>query len=152
MGRTEGSPPGGATAGWVLALLILTVLCGLGSRRFGAHLPSILAEHADDAMWTVAAYLAMCRLLPRWRPACVLLAAVALSVLVEFSQLLDWPPLDRARRTRVGRLFLGSGFLWSDLVRYTAGGLLAFAADRWLSRRSSPPPSGSPQQPGPRAG
>jgi len=47
--------------------------------------------------------------------------AVAIAFLVEFSQLYHAPWIDSIRHTWLGGLVLGFGFLWTDLVCYTAG-------------------------------
>jgi Protein of unknown function (DUF2809) len=44
----------------------------------------------------------------------------------EVSQLWHTPWLDAIRHTTVGRLMLGLGFLWSDLVCYAVGTIIAF--------------------------
>lgn len=115
-------------------LLSVTVVCGLGSRKFSRGLPEFVAENAGDCLWTVAVYLAICILFPSWSPFRVLAISIGLSFFVEISQLIDWHYLDRVRQTRVGRLLLGSGFLWVDLVRYCVGGSVAFAMDQPFAR------------------
>jgi len=47
---------------------------------------------------------------------------MSLSVAVELSQLYHAPWIDPIRRTTLGGLVLGFGFLWSDLACYAAGG------------------------------
>lgn len=124
-----------------LVLLALTVLCGLASREFAARLPAFVAAHAGDCLWTVAVYLVVSILFPSWPPFHVFALAVAASFLVEFSQLLDTPFLDAIRQTRLGRLLLGSGFLWVDLLRYLVGAACAFTIDTSLALRNPPPTS-----------
>lgn len=51
----------------------------------------------------------------------VALLSLAVCYLVEFSQLYQAPWIITIRRTLPGRLVLGHGFLWSDLLAYTAG-------------------------------
>lgn len=116
-------------------LLGTTVFCGLASRQTGWGLPTFIVSSAGDCLWTVAVYLMICTLFPSWPPRWVLAPAVAISFVVETSHLLDWWLLNDIRQTRVGRLFLGTGFLWADFPRYLAGGLLAFVIDRrWAQR------------------
>lgn len=111
------------------AVLGIVIVLGLASRKFGHQLPAFLAAHAGDALWTVAVYLALAIVFPRWQPLRLGLAALAVSFAVETSQLLRVEWLDQLRRTLPGRLLLGSGFLWIDLVRYAAGAAIATAAD-----------------------
>jgi hypothetical protein len=56
---------------------------------------------------------------------------------IEFSQLLDWELLLQMRATTLGKLVLGQGFLWSDLVAYSAGTGLGFLWDIFLRERFS---------------
>ena len=41
--------------------------------------------------------------------------------IVEFSQLITWSFLVEFRKTFLGHVMLGQGFLWVDLVAYTIG-------------------------------
>ena len=59
--------------------------------------------------------------LPRASTWTVALLAMAFSVLIEVSQLYHAPWIDSIRRTTLGGLVLGFGFLWSDLACYAAG-------------------------------
>jgi hypothetical protein len=120
-----------------LAAGVLVIALGLGSRGFAASLPSFIADYAGDTLWATAAFIAVAFLAPDWPRARLAGAALAVSFAVEVSQLYHAPWIDALRRTLVGRLTLGAGFLWSDLVCYAAGVLLAVALDaRWLQ---SPP-------------
>lgn len=56
------------------------------------------------------------------------------SVFVECSQLVDVGWLNALRANKVGRLFLGAGFLWLDFLRYLTGASLAFAVDTMWRR------------------
>ncbi len=111
---------------------LVTIPLGLGSRRFAAHLPSFVADYAGDALYATL----MCSLLrfvcPRARSLWIGLGAFALSALVEVSQALHVGVLDAARATRLGRLVLGTTFVWSDFPCYAAGALLGVLIDSAL--------------------
>ena len=115
---------------WHLAFaLALVVALGLVSRSGATWLPRWFAEHAGDALWTVAVYTVFAWCMPAasaWR---LLGLALGVSLAVELSQLVSIGPLDAARRTALGRLLLGQGWQTADLLRYAGGGLLAFALD-----------------------
>lgn len=107
---------------WIqLALIALVVALGLGSRRFSSHLPALVAAHAGDTLWALAAFLGLGLLVPRSSTVRLALAALAISFAVELSQLYHAPWIDAVRATTPGALVLGHGFVGSDLICYTAG-------------------------------
>ena len=111
-------------------LLYLLIGCavvplGLASRRYAAFLPEFIATYAGDTLWAVIAFLIFGILFPRWSTARVATAALVLSYADEISQLYHAPWLDKVRGIWLGGLILGFGFLWSDIVCYTVGVMLA---------------------------
>ena len=123
---------------WLVAALLLVIPLGLGSRKFGGSLPVFFSDHAGDALWTVAVYLSVAILFPRMASWKVGMMAVGISFAVEFSQLIDVPWLNTLRGTLFGKLLLGAGFLWIDLLRYFVGAVMATLVDRGLrSSRSN---------------
>ena len=66
------------------------------------------------------------------------MVAMAFAVAIELSQLYHAPWIDSIRRTTLGGLILGFGFLWSDLACYALGvGLGVLVETLW--RRGSAP-------------
>ena len=53
--------------------------------------------------------------------------------LIEYSQLLDFSLLQQLRQYTLVRTIIGQGFLWSDILAYTLGTLLAYYADKKLN-------------------
>lgn len=94
---------------------------GLGSRRFGTSLPTLVATYAGDTLWALTVFLVAGALSPRARMSRRAAIALAVSYGVEISQLYHAPWIDSLRRSTLGGLTLGVGFLWSDLVCYTVG-------------------------------
>ncbi|QDV37602.1 ribosomal maturation YjgA family protein [Tautonia plasticadhaerens] len=121
-----------------LALLGLTVVLGIGSRRFAAHFPDFVVAYAGDTFWATAAFLWIGLLLPRASTRHVAALTLLVSLLVEVGQLYHAPWLDTIRRTTLGGLALGHGFLWSDLACYVVGvGLGAGIEVIWRSQAYS---------------
>ena len=84
-------------------------------------MPAFLAEYAGDTLWALLLFLLISTLLAG-RPVLARAAiSLALAFLVEVSQLFHAPWIDSIRQSTLGGLVLGFGFLWTDLVCYTAG-------------------------------
>ncbi len=115
-------------------LLALAVGLGVGSRRFAGHLPQVLASFAGDTLWALALFLFLGLVFPRVGTGRVAAVAFGLSTLVEVSQLYHAPWIDAIRRTTLGGLVLGFGFLWSDLVCYAAGVALGAVLELSVAR------------------
>jgi hypothetical protein len=64
------------------------------------------------------------------------LMALAISLAVEVSQLFHPAWLEAIRGVKLGGWLLGFGFVWSDLVCYTVGVVLALLIDQRLIPRS----------------
>ena len=105
---------------WLL-LTFATMGIGLSSRKFGDMLPPFLADNSGDALWALMVFFGWGVIFPKmstWRIAGL---AIAFAYLIEFSQLIQWPWLNRLRENPFAKLVLGQGFLWVDLLRYAAG-------------------------------
>lgn len=111
--------------------LVTAIVAGLASRRFGGSLPQFIAAYAGDTLWAAAVYFLIVLIRPRARPLQAAVAALLISYVDEISQLYQAPWIDSIRRTTIGALVLGFGFLWSDIVCYTVGVALAVVID-WL--------------------
>jgi hypothetical protein len=104
-----------------IILIALVCLLGIGSRRYAGVLPGFIAAYAGDTLWALAAFLGIGLVIPRASTRTIAGLAMALSVAVEISQLYHAPWIDSIRRTTLGGLLLGFGFLWSDLACYAVG-------------------------------
>ncbi|GGF71173.1 hypothetical protein GCM10010912_15440 [Paenibacillus albidus] len=104
-----------------LGAVLAAIVLGLLTRNFAEHLPRFVSLHFGDALWAVMIYCGFRLLWTRqaWP------VAVILSLLfcfgIECSQLYQAEWINAWRATVLGGLILGKGFLWLDLVRYTAG-------------------------------
>ncbi|MEM7655870.1 MAG: DUF2809 domain-containing protein [Bacteroidota bacterium] len=119
---------------WYAGLALLTIPIGLGSRIYDAHL-GFYGTYAPDTWWTVMFYLGFRALLVHRSRRVAAIATIALSFGIEFLQLYHAPWIEAIRATRLGGLILGFSFLWTDLVCYTVGLLLAWGADEWWERK-----------------
>lgn len=114
----------------LVAYAALTVALGLASRQVPSRLPTFVALYAGDMLWATLMFWLVALVRPAAPTAVVAATALLISVLVELSQLVHVGWLDAVRANPFGALVLGQGFLWTDLLCYAAGVLLAAALDR----------------------
>lgn len=107
---------------------------GLASRRYNVWLPTILSKYAGDTLWALLVFLGISALRPDARLPLRGAVALGIAFLVEISQLYHAPWLDGIRRTKLGGLVLGFGFLWTDLLCYSVGASIGILLD-WVFRR-----------------
>ncbi|OGO77966.1 MAG: hypothetical protein A2Y23_04450 [Clostridiales bacterium GWB2_37_7] len=106
--------------------IILVIILGLASRKYGELLPGWLAVYSGDILWGLLVYLIVGFLLPKQRIIHTALIAFVFSTFIEVSQLYHAPWIDEIRSFKLGGLLLGYGFLWSDIICYLTG--IAFGA------------------------
>ena len=117
------------------AVLIAVIAAGIASRRYGFVLPVPIRKRTGDALWAMAAYLALGLARPAWST--VRLSGISLTVTfaIEFSQLWHAPVLEFVRNYALGRLLIGVGFYWLDLLAYAIGIGVCIPVDaNWLHR------------------
>jgi len=119
--------------GYFIAGCVVVAL-GLCSRRYAGFLPDLLARYSGDTLYAAMVFIGIGFLVPKWKSMSV--AAISLLVCygIEASQLYHAPWIDDLRRTRLGGLILGFGFLWSDLVCYAVGVMLALLLELALRK------------------
>jgi hypothetical protein len=104
---------------------------GLLSRSRSISPPQWIIDYAGDALWALTAFLGLGLAFPPWNTRRAAVTALAFSFAIELSQLYHAPWIDGLRRNRIGALILGRGFLWSDLLCYTAGVLIGVLFEQW---------------------
>lgn len=112
-----------------LLLIIVATCLGILSRKYGSILPDIVARYAGDTMWAFALYYVIALFSLKRTFSFRFLLTLVLSALDEFSQLYHASWIDEVRNTTVGSLVLGNTFLWTDLLCYLAGAVLAVVVD-----------------------
>lgn len=110
------------------------MVLGISSRKFGAYLPEFLSTYAGDTLWALMVFWGFGFLFARTPTVKIMLAALAFSYMIEFSQLYQADWINNLRHTMLGGLVLGFGFLWSDLVCYTVGVLAGVGIEKAVQR------------------
>lgn len=116
---------------------IAVVICigiGLGMRKFTWVPLSISQSSAGDAIWAMMIYYGIRFLSPTMNYRQSLIISLAFCYVIELSQIYHAPWIDGLRKTTLGGLVLGFGFLWSDILAYTIGVVLAVRIDEILLR------------------
>lgn len=107
-----------------IGLMIIVMILGIASRRYGIYLPNIISKYAGDTLWALMVYLGFGFLFNKEKIRNVALASMTFSYLIEISQFYQGEWINSIRDTTIGALILGHGFLISDLVCYTIGILI----------------------------
>ena len=108
--------------GFMYFFLVMTVMIlGLSTRRFSIYFPNWIELYLGDALWALMIFFLFGFLFRTRETKWVTAGALLFSFSIEISQLYHSQWIDSLRKTRIGGLVLGYGFLWSDLVSYTVG-------------------------------
>jgi len=121
--------------GWLVFGIVLVIAAGLASRKFPMLLPAFLGAYPGDALWVLMVLLMVACVKPAMAPPKLAAAALAISFLVEASQLYQEPWINAIRATTLGHLVLGTGFQWLDLFAYAVRVAFGLAGDYAFSRR-----------------
>ncbi len=114
--------------------IVITIILGLASRKFDHLLPPFVAENAGDMLWAMMVYFGFRFLLIQKGVFIALGLSFLFSFGIEFSQLYQADWINQLRATRLGALVLGHGYLTVDLIRYSAGIILAAALDKMTNK------------------
>ncbi len=117
-----------------LLAVFLAAAIGLASRSNLLHDIPLFGPYGGDICWAIAVYALARFIFARSKIRSVASVTMGLSLVVEFSQLLDLNPLKSLRRNTLAVLLIGEGFLWSDLVAYAVGIALAAMLDGVLRK------------------
>ena len=103
---------------------IVVIALGLLSRKL-----SFIPLWVGDVLWALMVYFMVRALWIQASLKQVMLASLLFCFAIEFSQLYQAEWINNLRRTIPGRLILGQGFLWGDLLAYVAGVGLGYSLD-----------------------
>ncbi len=118
-----------------LLLTFCTIAAGLFSRT--SYIPAIIYPYLGDALYTLMLYFLLGFLVPKLSSIKTMGIAIGLCFVIELGQLYQADWIQELRATLPGRLILGQGFLYSDLVAYVIGGVAGYFLETKLILRSS---------------
>ena len=116
----------------IISLIGIAVLIPLG--LWSRQIDSIPNE-TGDALWAMMVFCIWRIILHRKQLMTIAIVSLISSYLVEFSQLITWPFLVEFRKTFIGHMMLGQGFLWVDLLAYTIGIVCVVGIFKFLEKR-----------------
>ena len=108
------------------AMFIFLIWLALATRSHHQWFSPLLVEYGGDVIWAGMFLFFLRMLFVKVRLWKLALINYALGAADEFSQLYRGPWANEVRATTLGRLLFGAGFLWSDILCYAIGTLLAF--------------------------
>jgi glycopeptide antibiotics resistance protein len=108
----------------ILYLLFVICTIGLGLASRARFIPELIYPYLGDVLYALMIFWTIGFLFPQMSSKRAALISILTCFLIEFSQLYHAEWIDAIRRTRLGGLILGFGFLWSDLVSYAIGGMM----------------------------
>ena len=97
-------------------LICVIIILGLVSREI-----SFVPLFIGDVLWAIMIFFIIQFLFIDIDIKALFLASLMICYMVEISQLYQVEWLNKIRMTTLGRLVLGQGFLWSDIISYTVG-------------------------------
>jgi hypothetical protein len=118
-------------------LTIGIIAIALFFRKTWTYLPNFINIWIGDYLWAIMLYCATMVIFLNFNKKKTSIALIVFCWLIESSQLWHTPWLDAFRNTTFGGLLLGHGFLWSDIMAYTAGVLSAYWIDEYKTRTQS---------------
>jgi hypothetical protein len=114
-------------------LIVIIIISGLLSRHF-----SFIPLFIGDILWALMIYFIVRFLFVDKPVKFLVIVSLLFCYTVELSQLYKAPWINDLRHTLLGRLVLGEGFLWSDLLCYTVGVALGVWVDKIVSKNLRP--------------
>lgn len=111
-------------------MVLPVVIClGLLSRRLNAYIPDVIDLFLGDSLWALMIYVLIRMLFINWSKKKAAYIGLIFCFIIELTQLYHNNWIDAIRKTTLGGLVLGYGFLWSDLAAYLLGILLGYIID-----------------------
>lgn len=109
---------------------IIIIIAGLLSRRIHG-----MPLWIGDLLYATMMYFMLRFVLLRKTVLFIAVISLLICFAIEFSQLWQAPWLNQLRSTLPGKLILGQGFLWEDLLAYTLGAALGALMDKYFCSR-----------------
>lgn len=112
------------------SIIFSIIILGLLSRKFDC-----VPLFVGDILYAVMIYFLVRFFLPKCKPKVVLIISTLICYTIELMQLYQSNWIIEIRNTTLGRLVLGQGFLWSDLIAYSFGIIVCYILEKFIFPR-----------------
>lgn len=106
-------------------IFISIIFLGILSRKI-----SFIPLWIGDFLYAVMIYFLVRIIIPLQKFSTIVICSLCFCYGIEFLQLYQAEWIIELRKTLFGRYVLGQGFLWSDILAYTFGILIAFIIEK----------------------
>lgn len=113
-------------------VVLLTIVAGLLVRAKKVWFPDVVNLYAGDALYAFMMYYIVCIVFIKKDIKFRAVTGLLVCYIIEVSQLYQADWINAIRHTLPGKLILGSGFLYSDLLAYFIGIAAAVIVDYLL--------------------
>lgn len=122
---------------WYAVLFCITIPVGLATRKKPQWFYEPIAVYGGDILWATLFFFFFRFFFPAKKLWVIATYTYAFAVAIEISQLYHAPWLDKIRVTFLGKMILGFGFLWSDIICYAIGVLIGWGIATFTEKSSS---------------
>ncbi len=119
------------------ALFLITIPIGLATRKKPHWFYESIATYGGDILWATLFFFFFRFFFPAKKLWMIAAYTYAFAVAIEISQLYHAPWLDTIRVTFLGKMILGFGFLWSDILSYAIGVLIGWGIATFAEKDTS---------------
>jgi len=105
-----------------ILLILATIAAGLFSRS--RHIPDLILPYLGDILYALMFYFIIGFLFPKMNILKVAIISLLIVYAIEISQLYEADWINQLRTSTFGKLVLGKGFLWSDMMVLPIGVLV----------------------------
>lgn len=119
-----------------LIMVLIVMSLGLLSRRLNTYIPDFIDLFLGDSLWALMIYFLIRMLFINWSKKKSAFIGLLFCFVIELSQLYHNSWIDAIRKTTLGGLILGYGFLYSDLASYLLGIILGYIIDIIINRKN----------------
>ncbi|WP_273324764.1 ribosomal maturation YjgA family protein [Vallitalea guaymasensis] len=109
---------------------IIIIILGLLSREIKG-IPLFMG----DIFWAMMVFFILAFIFFNKNSSFIFILSIIITYIIEITQLYHRPWIDNFRKTSIGHILLGQGFLWSDLAAYLAGIIIGYFIKKFIDNK-----------------